>query len=82
MNFIGGKTYNTGTADIILYIKHFCDKIPVGGMGTENLKIALIPTKQTRLTCKCCSKSLYIKISKGFCLFIYLYLFIYCFIHL
>ena len=48
MNFIGGeKTYNTGTSDIILYIKHFCDNIPV---GDGDLKIALIPTKQTRLT--------------------------------
>ena len=28
--FYWGKTYNTGTSYIILYIKHFCDNIPVG----------------------------------------------------
>ena len=30
MNFIGEKTYNTETYDIILYIKQLCDNIPVG----------------------------------------------------
>ena len=33
--FYWGKTYNTGTFDIILYIKHFCDNISVGGWGQK-----------------------------------------------
>ena len=38
---------NTRTFDISM--KHFCDKIPVGSLVTQNLKMALIPTKQSRV---------------------------------
>ena len=43
------KKYNTRTFDISM--KDFCDKIPVGSLVTQNLKMALIPTisKQSRV---------------------------------
>ena len=37
MEFIGEKADNTETSDIILYKKHFCDKIPAGDGNRKDI---------------------------------------------
>ena len=43
MNCNERKPYNTGTSDIILYIKHSCGHIPMRGLGHKTLNLLKYP---------------------------------------